>query len=46
MGFLGRILGRPSNESAYVVIAVGHPAPDCVVPTLHKKALDEVLVRV
>jgi nitroreductase len=46
MGFLGRILGRPANESAYVVIAVGHPAPDCVVPTLRKKPLEEVLVRV
>ncbi len=45
MGFLGEVLGRPSNEKPYVLLPVGHPAPDCVVPDLRKKALDEIRVR-
>lgn len=44
MRFLGRILGRPSNEQAFVVFPVGHPAPDCVVPDLERKALETVSV--
>lgn len=45
MGFLRQILGRPSNERAYVVIPVGFPADDAMVPDLERKSLDEVLVR-
>jgi hypothetical protein len=44
MRFLGRILGRPSNEQAFVLFPVGHPADDCVVPDLERKALDAVSV--
>jgi len=45
MGFLGRVLGRPANEKAYVLLPVGYPAADARVPVLRKKALDEVRVR-
>ncbi len=45
MGFLRDVLGRPSNERAYVVIPVGYPADGAVVPDLQRKSLDEVLVR-
>lgn len=45
MGFLQRLLGRPENEKAYLLIPVGHPAPGCEVPDLVRKPLDEVLVR-
>ena len=44
MAFLGRILGRPQNERAYVVIPVGYPAPDATVPDIGRKPLDDVLV--
>jgi nitroreductase len=44
MAFLARILERPANERAYVVIPVGFPAPDCTVPTITKKSIDEVMV--
>jgi len=46
MGFLGEILGRPKNEKPYLLIPVGYPARDCVVPkaALVKKPLEEVLV--
>lgn len=45
MGFLREILGRPENERAYVLIPVGYPAEDCVVPELRRKPLEEILVR-
>ena len=44
MGFLREILGRPANERPYILFPVGHPADDCVVPALRRKALDEVAV--
>lgn len=46
MRFLADALGRPPNERAYVVIPVGHPAPDAQVPDLARKPLDDILVRV
>jgi iodotyrosine deiodinase len=45
MGFLREILGRPENERAYVLLAVGYPAEEATVPVIDKKPLDEVLVR-
>lgn len=46
MDFLAKILNRPANERAYVVIPVGYPAEGAQVPAIRKKPLDEVLVRV
>lgn len=45
MNFLARILGRPENERAFLLIPVGHPADHCEVPDLQRKTLDQVLVR-
>ena len=44
MGFLSRILDRPKNERPFVLLPVGHPAADCMVPDLTRKTLDEVAV--
>lgn len=44
MGFLRDLLGRPRNEKPYVVLPVGYPAPDCRVPMLSKKTLDEAMI--
>ena len=44
MGFLRDLLGRPRNEKPYVVLPVGYPAPDCRVPVLRKKTLDEAMI--
>lgn len=44
MGFLSRVLERPERERPYLLIPVGYPAPDCEVPDLSRKSLDEVLV--
>ncbi len=43
MKFLCEILGRPANEKPYLLIPVGYPASDCVVPDLPKKPLHEAL---
>ena len=45
MGFLAEILGRPSNEKAYVLIPVGFPSDGCRVPALERKPLDEIRTR-
>lgn len=44
MGFLAKILGRPSNERAFVVIPVGYAAADAMVPDISRKPLSEVMV--
>ncbi|MFF8368244.1 nitroreductase family protein [Streptomyces lydicus] len=46
MRFLREVLGRPANEKAFAVIPVGYPAPECVVPDLVRKSLDQVMVEV
>ncbi len=44
MNFLSKILERPSHEKPALIIPVGFPAPDCQVPDLQRKPLDEVAV--
>jgi iodotyrosine deiodinase len=46
MGFLATILGRPRNEKPYLLIPVGYPAADAKVPTITKKSLDEIRLRI
>jgi iodotyrosine deiodinase len=42
MGFLNRILGRPSHEKAFVLLVVGHPARGALVPDIGRKPLTEI----
>lgn len=44
MGFLKQVLGRPEHERPFLLIPVGYPAGDAVVPSLHRKGLDEISV--
>lgn len=44
MGFLRELLERPAHERPYVLIPVGYPAQDAVVPQLERKPLDQILV--
>ncbi len=44
MNFLEKILDRPANEKAILLIPVGYPAEDAMVPDIHRKDLDEVSV--
>lgn len=42
MKFLNRILGRPPEERPFLLLVVGHPAPDARVPGIARKPLDEI----
>lgn len=42
MKFLNQILDRPANERAFVVLVVGYPADEAVVPAITKKSLEEI----
>lgn len=42
MTFLRELCGRPKNEKPYVLLPVGHPAPDCRVPDLRRKPLSAI----
>lgn len=44
MNFLTQLLDRPANEKPFILFPVGYPSPDCVVPDLERKTLDEVAV--
>jgi nitroreductase len=43
MGFLNDILGRPAHEKPFLILVVGYPADDAVVPDLRRKALNEIV---
>ncbi|HRH69769.1 MAG TPA: nitroreductase family protein [Flavobacteriales bacterium] len=45
MNFLSKFLQRPENERPFLLIPVGYPASDCMVPDLKRKGLEEVMVR-
>jgi nitroreductase len=42
MGFLNKILGRPSHEKPFVLLVVGHPAEGARVPDISRKHLSEI----
>jgi iodotyrosine deiodinase len=44
MNFLQKILNRPSNEKPYLLIPVGYPADDAVVPDIKRKKPEEIMM--
>ncbi len=42
MKFLNEILKRPANESCFLLLVVGHPAEDAVVPDIKRKRFEDV----
>ena len=46
MGFLSKVLERPAHERPYLLIPMGYPAEDSVVPDIQRKPLGEIIVRV
>jgi len=42
MGFLNEILGRPENERPFLLLVVGYPAEDALVPDIPRKHLGEI----
>ncbi|MFQ5742381.1 MAG: nitroreductase family protein [Acidobacteriota bacterium] len=43
MRFLNEILGRPGSERPFLLLVVGYPTDDAVVPDISRKALDEFI---
>jgi len=44
MKFLAEVLGRPANERPFLLIPMGYPTDNCVVPELARKGLGEISV--
>jgi nitroreductase len=44
MGFLRTVLDRPEHERSFLLIPVGYPAENAVVPRLERKGLDQISV--
>jgi hypothetical protein len=42
MGFLEKLLNRPNNEKAILLIPVGFPSENAEVPDLKKKRLKDI----
>jgi iodotyrosine deiodinase len=42
MNFLHKILDRPEEEKAFLLIPVGYPSPHALVPDIKRKKLDEI----
>lgn len=42
MNFLTKILNRPEHEKPFLLIPVGYPAEECLVPELTRKPLDNI----
>jgi nitroreductase len=42
MGFLNKILKRPAQEKAFLLLVVGHPAGKALVPEIERKPLEEI----
>ncbi len=44
MAFLSRILERPAHERPFLLVPLGYPADDCVVPEISRKPLERIMV--
>jgi nitroreductase len=42
MGFLNQLLGRPESERPFMLLVVGYPAENAMVPELERKPLEEI----
>jgi len=42
MDFLNKILQRPKNEKAFMILVTGYPEKDVTVPDISKKTLEEI----
>ncbi len=44
MNFLSILLKRPENEKPFLLMPVGYPATNCLVPDIKRKEMDKVMV--
>jgi iodotyrosine deiodinase len=45
MNFLSKILHRPDNEKPYLLLPVGYPADNATVPDIHRKSIEDILIK-
>ncbi len=45
MNFLSKILNRPENERAFLLLPVGYPEKNSRVPDIKRKTLDQIMVK-
>lgn len=45
MNFLGKLLQRPENEKAYLLLPVGYALDESEVPDLQRKSIESVMIR-
>lgn len=45
MNFLEKVLQRPANERAFLLMPVGYAATDAMVPDIHRKKLEDICER-
>jgi len=45
MNFLNKILNRPENERAFLLVVTGYPEENAMVPDIQRKDFDEVCIR-
>ncbi len=43
LNFLAEVLERPKNEKPYLLIPIGYPSKDALVPTIERKSLTEIM---
>jgi iodotyrosine deiodinase len=43
MDFLTKLLDRPANEKAFLLMPIGYPAANCTVPNFGRKPLDQIM---
>jgi len=44
MGFISKILNRPKNERPFLLIPVGYPADEVMVPDIERKGLKDIYI--
>lgn len=42
MRFLNKILARPANEKPFMILVVGYPSENALVPAIQKKSLEDI----
>ena len=42
MRFLNKILARPTNEKPFMILVVGYPSENALVPAIQKKSLEDI----
>jgi iodotyrosine deiodinase len=44
MNFLSKLLNRPENEKPYLLIPIGYPLAETMVPDIKRKEINEIAI--